>query len=278
MNIQHTAHATVPGYPRIGAQRELKRAVEAYWSGRIDQTALEDSAAAIRAQMLDDLAEAGLDSVPTGVFSLYDHVLDTAFAVGAVAPRHRRENELDSYFAAARGDERAVPLEMTKWFDTNYHYLVPEIGPGTTFAAGPGKAVAEYAEATGRGLDARPVLVGPVTFLLLAKPAADAPEDFAPLDRLDDLVAVYAEIIAALTEAGAERIQIDEPALCADRTGAELDAVRRAYDRLAGLAELIVTGATARSAPRCRSCWSPASPASPSTWCAAATTWMHLRH
>ncbi|WP_199038069.1 5-methyltetrahydropteroyltriglutamate--homocysteine S-methyltransferase [Glycomyces salinus] len=242
MNIQHTVHATVPGYPRIGAHRELKRAVESYWSGRIDHAALEESAAAIRAQMLDDLAEAGLDSLPTGVFSLYDHMLDTAFAVDAVAPRHRRENELDSYFAAARGDERAVPLEMTKWFDTNYHYLVPEIGPGTAFAARPGKAVAEYAEAAGRGLDARPVLVGPVTFLLLAKPDADAPEGFAPLDRLDDLVEAYAEIIAALTEAGAERIQIDEPALCADRTPAELDAVRRAYDRLAGLAELIVTG------------------------------------
>ena len=240
--LNRAVHATVPGYPRIGAHRELKRAVEAYWSGRLDQTVLEASAAAIRSQMLDDLAAAGLDSVPTGVFSLYDHVLDTAFAVDAVAPRHRRENELDSYFAAARGDDRAAPLEMTKWFDTNYHYLVPEIGPDTAFTARPGKSLAEYAEADQRGLPARPVLVGPVTFLLLAKPTADAPEGFTPLDRLGDLVEVYAALIEALTEAGAQHIQIDEPALCADRTPAELEAVRSAYTRLTPLAELIVTG------------------------------------
>ncbi|WP_026928759.1 5-methyltetrahydropteroyltriglutamate--homocysteine S-methyltransferase [Glycomyces tenuis] len=239
---KQTVHATVLGYPRIGADRELKRAVEAHWSGRLDEAGLEAAAAAIRSQMLDDLASAGLDSVPTGVFSLYDHVLDTVVAVDALAPRHRRESETAAYFAAARGDAEAAPLEMTKWFDTNYHYLVPEIGPGTAFRARPGKALAEYREAVGRGLNARPVLLGPVSFLLLAKASDDAPIGFEPLDRIGDLVPVYAEILSALAEAGAEWVQLDEPALCADRGAVELEAVRTAYERLSSIAELLVTG------------------------------------
>ncbi|WP_026923140.1 5-methyltetrahydropteroyltriglutamate--homocysteine S-methyltransferase [Glycomyces arizonensis] len=237
-----TVHATVLGYPRIGAGRELKRAVEAHWSGRLDEAGLEAAAAAIRSEMLDDLASAGMDSVPTGVFSLYDHVLDTAVAVDAIAPRHRRETELASYFAAARGDDTAAPLEMTKWFDTNYHYLVPEIGPDTAFHARPGKALAEYREARERGLDARPILLGPVSFLLLAKATGDAPSGFEPLDRIGELTAVYADLLSALVEAGADRIQLDEPALCADRTEAELEAVKAAYEHLNGVAELLVTG------------------------------------
>ncbi|HEU5129735.1 MAG TPA: 5-methyltetrahydropteroyltriglutamate--homocysteine S-methyltransferase [Glycomyces sp.] len=241
-DVKKTVHATVLGYPRIGADRELKRAVEAHWAGRLDEAGLETAAAAIRSEMLDDLAAAGLDSVPTGVFSLYDHVLDTAVAVDAIAPRHRREGDLATYFAAARGDAAAVPLEMTKWFDTNYHYLVPEIGPGTAFRARPGKALAEFGEARDRGLDARPVLLGPVSFLLLAKAAEDAPEGFAPLDRIEELTAVYVELLSALVAAGAERVQLDEPALCADRTAAELEAVAAVYERLTGVAELLVTG------------------------------------
>ncbi|GAB3221088.1 5-methyltetrahydropteroyltriglutamate--homocysteine S-methyltransferase [Glycomyces halotolerans] len=237
-----TVHATVLGYPRIGARRELKRAVEAHWSGRIDQAALDAAAAEIRSQMLDDLASAGLDSVPTGIFSLYDHVLDTIVAVDAIAPRHRRDSETATYFAAARGDADAVPLEMTKWFDTNYHYLVPEIGPDTDFRARPEQALGEFLEARERQLRARPVLLGPVTFLLLAKAADGAPDGFEPLSKLDELVDVYTEILTALADAGAERIQIDEPALCADRTGAELEAVRSAYQRLAPITELLVTG------------------------------------
>ncbi|WP_100445176.1 5-methyltetrahydropteroyltriglutamate--homocysteine S-methyltransferase [Glycomyces xiaoerkulensis] len=237
-----TVHATVLGYPRIGANRELKRAVEAHWSGRLDRAGLDAAAAEIRSQMLDDLAAADLHSVPTGTFSLYDHVLDTTVAVDAIADRHRRDDETATYFAAARGDDRAVPLEMTKWFDTNYHYLVPEIGPRTRFRARPEKALGEFDEARERGLEARPVLLGPVSFLLLAKPAADAPAGFAPLDRLGELVEVYVELVGALTEAGAERVQLDEPALCADRSREELDAAGSAYERLSEAAELLVTG------------------------------------
>lgn len=232
--------ATALGYPRIGPNRELKRALEAHWSGRLDAAGLEAAAAAVRSGMLDDLAV--LDTVPTGTFSLYDHVLDTICAVDALAPRHRRETELASYFAAARGDDAAVPLEMTKWFDTNYHYLVPEIGPETAFNAKPAKAVAEFLEAKGRGLDARPVLLGPVSFLLLAKPSADAPADFTPFDRLDELVGVYVELLAALGDAGAGLVQLDEPALCADRSEAELAAVSGAYRRLVAGTELLVAG------------------------------------
>jgi 5-methyltetrahydropteroyltriglutamate--homocysteine methyltransferase len=232
--------ATALGYPRIGPRRELKRALEAHWSGRLDAQGLEAAAAAIRSGMLDDLAV--LDTVPTGTFSLYDHVLDTIVAVDALAPRHRRETELASYFAAARGDDAAVPLEMTKWFDTNYHYLVPEIGPETRFNAKPAKAVAEFLEARERGLEARPVLLGPVSFLLLAKPTAEAPAGFRPFDRLGELVEVYVELLTALGRAGAGLVQLDEPALCADRTPAELEAIGAAYRRLVGVAEIVVAG------------------------------------
>ncbi|MBO3735836.1 5-methyltetrahydropteroyltriglutamate--homocysteine S-methyltransferase [Glycomyces niveus] len=232
--------ATALGYPRIGPNRELKRALEAHWSGRLDAAGLEAAAAAVRSGMLDDLSV--LDTVPTGTFSYYDHVLDTICAVDALPPRHRRDSELASYFAAARGDDAAVPLEMTKWFDTNYHYLVPEIGPETVFTAKPAKAVAEFIEAKERGLDARPVLLGPVSFLLLAKPSGDAPEGFAPLDRLEELVEVYVELLGALRDAGAGVIQLDEPALCADRTEAELAATAAAYRRLVADAAIVVAG------------------------------------
>jgi 5-methyltetrahydropteroyltriglutamate--homocysteine methyltransferase len=240
MTNRIAVRSTALGYPRIGSGRELKRALEAHWSGRLDAEGLERAAAAVRAEMLDDLSV--LDQVPTGVFSYYDHVLDTAFAVDAVAPRHRREDVLSSYFAAARGDASAAPLEMTKWFDTNYHYLVPEIGPATAFTAKPQKAVAEFLEARERGLDARPVLVGPVSFLLLAKSADGSPADFRPLDRIDDLVEVYAEILAELGRAGAGLIQLDEPALAADRTPEELAVVAAVYRRLVGTAEILVAG------------------------------------
>jgi 5-methyltetrahydropteroyltriglutamate--homocysteine methyltransferase len=232
--------ATALGYPRIGPNRELKRALEAHWSGRLDAAGLEAAAASVRSGMLDDLSV--LDTVPTGIFSLYDHVLDTICAVDALAPRHRRDSELASYFAAARGDEAAVPLEMTKWFDTNYHYLVPEIGPETAFAAKPAKAVAEFLEAKERGLDARPVLLGPASFLLLAKASEDAPAGFAPFDRLDDLVEVYVELLAALRDAGAGLVQLDEPTLCADRTDDELTAVASVYRRLAADTQILIAG------------------------------------
>ncbi|MFD5638223.1 5-methyltetrahydropteroyltriglutamate--homocysteine S-methyltransferase [Streptomyces sp. NPDC127077] len=234
------ARATVHGYPRQGPDRELKKAIEGYWKGRVTGDALHRAAADLRAANWRRLTDAGIDEVPTGDFSYYDHVLDTTVMVGAIPARHRAALEADDlagYFAMARGTQDVAPLEMTKWFDTNYHYLVPELGPDTVFTADSTKQVAELNEALALGLGARPVLVGPVTYLLLAKPAPGVPADFEPLTLLNRLLPVYAEVLADLRAAGAEWIQLDEPALVQDRTPAELDAAARAYDALGSLTD-----------------------------------------
>ncbi|MER5386957.1 5-methyltetrahydropteroyltriglutamate--homocysteine S-methyltransferase, partial [Streptomyces sp. NPDC002688] len=234
------ARATVYGYPRQGPNRELKKAIEGYWKGRVTADALRATAAELRRANWRELADAGIDEVPTGDFSCYDHVLDATVMVGAVPARHRAAVEadaLDGYFAMARGTQDVAPLEMTKWFDTNYHYLVPELGPDTVFTADSTKQVAELKEALALGLSARPVLVGPVTYLLLAKPAPGVPADFDPLTLLDRLLPVYAEVLADLRAAGAEWTQLDEPALVQDRTPAELNAAARAYRELGGLTD-----------------------------------------
>ncbi|MFC8075088.1 5-methyltetrahydropteroyltriglutamate--homocysteine S-methyltransferase [Streptomyces sp. NPDC057307] len=231
------ARATVYGYPRQGQNRELKKAVEGYWKGRVDADALRGTAAELRRSNWRQLADAGIHEVPSGDFSYYDHVLDTSVMVGAVPARHRAAvdaDALEGYFAMARGTQDVAPLEMTKWFDTNYHYLVPELGPDTDFAADSAKQVAELKEALALGLTARPVLLGPVTYLLLAKPAPGVAADFEPLTLLDRLLPVYAEVLADLRAAGADWVQLDEPALVEDRTPAELNAATRAYRDLGG--------------------------------------------
>lgn len=234
------AQATVYGYPRQGPNRELKKAIEGYWKGRVTADALRETAAGLRRTNWRQLADVGIHEVPTGDFSYYDHMLDTSVMVGAVPARHREAvaaNTLDGYFAMARGNKDVAPLEMTKWFDTNYHYLVPELGPDTVFGADPAKQVAELREALALGLDPRPVLVGPVTYLLLAKPAPGVAADFEPLTLLDRLLPVYAEILADLRAAGAGWVQLDEPALVQDRTPAELNAAARAYRDLGALTD-----------------------------------------
>ena len=238
-----TIGTTVLGYPRIGPRRELKRAVERYWAGRIDLPRLEEVARDLRAATWTELRDAGLDSIPSNTFSLYDQVLDTADLFDAIPPRFRSLglSTVDTYFAAARGRDTAPALEMTKWFDTNYHYLVPELGRDTAFRLAGDKPVAEYREARALGIQTRPVLLGPVTFLLLSKP--DRP-GFDPLDLLDDLLAAYAELLTRLHAEGAEWVQLDEPAFAADRTPADLDALRRAYEFLGAVPDpkLLVTG------------------------------------
>ncbi|WP_328827788.1 5-methyltetrahydropteroyltriglutamate--homocysteine S-methyltransferase [Streptomyces sp. NBC_00252] len=234
------ARSTVYGYPRQGQGRELKKAIEGYWKGRVDADALRTTAAELRRTNWQHLTDAGIHEVPTGDFSYYDHVLDTSVMVGAIPARHRAAVELDAldgYFAMARGTQDVAPLEMTKWFDTNYHYLVPELGPGTVFTADSTKQVSELKEALTLGLTARPVLVGPITYLLLAKPAPGVAADFEPLTLLDRLLPVYAEVLADLRAAGAEWVQLDEPALVQDRTPAELNAAMRAYRDLGGLTD-----------------------------------------
>ncbi|WP_411759687.1 5-methyltetrahydropteroyltriglutamate--homocysteine S-methyltransferase [Streptomyces tunisiensis] len=234
------ARATVYGYPRQGQHRELKKAIEGYWKGRVTADALHATAAELRRSNWRQLADAGVHEVPTGDFSYYDHVLDTTVMVGAIPERHRAAvaaDATDGYFAMARGTQEVAPLEMTKWFDTNYHYLVPELGPDTVFSADSAKQVAELKEALAQGHTARPVLVGPLTYLLLAKPAPGAPADFEPLTLLDRLLPVYAEVLADLRAAGAEWVQLDEPALVQDRTPAELNAAERAYRYLGALTD-----------------------------------------
>ncbi|MFM1724228.1 5-methyltetrahydropteroyltriglutamate--homocysteine S-methyltransferase [Rhodococcus sp. PAM 2766] len=223
--------ATVLGSPRIGPRRELKRAVEAYWAGNLDAAALEAVGKDLRRQAWAELTSAGIDSVPVGTFSYYDQMLDTAVMLGALPERVAGiDDELDRYFAAARGTDTVPPLEMTKWFDTNYHYLVPEITAATSFVLNAAKVLGEVAEARALGVPARPVVIGPVTFLLLSKF-----DDGSALDRLDEIVPLYADLLSRLADAGAEWVQIDEPALVADRTDAELAATRSVYDRLAAL-------------------------------------------
>ncbi|SFQ49562.1 5-methyltetrahydropteroyltriglutamate--homocysteine methyltransferase [Amycolatopsis arida] len=228
--------STVLGYPRIGPNRELKRAVEGYWAGRVDEGELSRVARRLRLDTWRGLAAAGLDSVPSNTFSYYDHVLDTTALLGALPARFTDLDlsTLDTYFAAARGVPHAPALEMTKWFDTNYHYLVPELGPDTTFTLAERKPLDEYREAKAAGVETRPVLLGPVTYLLLAKPAPGASAGFRPLDLLDAVLPVYAELLGALAEAGADWVQLDEPAFAADRTPAELAELERAYATLGG--------------------------------------------
>ncbi|MEJ6556093.1 5-methyltetrahydropteroyltriglutamate--homocysteine S-methyltransferase [Microbacterium esteraromaticum] len=216
---------TILGYPRIGRRRELKKAVESFWAGRIDRSELERTAAELRSTTRARLADLGLgrddSSIPES-FSFYDQVLDAAVTVGAIPTRFddlRDEDGtigLTAYFTVARGEGERAPLEMTKWFDSNYHYLVPEIGPETVFSLASEHLVQQVAEAAAAGYVTRPVIVGPVTLLALAKASDDAPEGFDPLSRLDDVLPVYTALLSKLKAAGAEWVQIDEPALVSE--------------------------------------------------------------
>ena len=227
--------STVLGYPRIGPGRELKRALEAYWDGRLTAEALHGVARGLRAASWHRLRALGLAALPSNMFSLYDHVLDTASMLGAVPDRYGHLGDLDAYFAMARGTDHVAPLPMTKWFDTNYHYIVPEIGPSTPLRLVGDKPVGEVREARALGYVTRPVLLGPVTFLLLASSAPGGPGSFTPIDRLGDAVDAYAELLGALAAEGVQWVQLDEPALVADRTDAELGALATAYERLGGV-------------------------------------------
>ncbi|WP_442944078.1 5-methyltetrahydropteroyltriglutamate--homocysteine S-methyltransferase [Nocardia sp. NBC_00508] len=225
--------ATVLGLPRVGPRRELKRATEAYWAGGIDAEKLHAVASDLRRAQLTELLAAGLDSIPVGTFSYYDQILDTAVLLGALPPRVAGiADPLDRYFAAARGTDTVEPLEMTKWFDTNYHYLVPEIGPDTAFSLHPEKLLEELREALELGVPARPVVVGPITFLKLAKATGGT-----ALTRLLELLPLYRELLRRLAAAGAEWVQIDEPVLVTDLTAEEIDLVQATYGELAEAAD-----------------------------------------
>ncbi len=232
--------ATVYGYPRQGAERQLKKATEAYWAGTVDAAGLLATARDLRLQRLAELRDAGIGEIPSNDFSLYDHVLDAAVMLGAIPSRYRAavpdqdtaQSRLDRYFAMARGTAQVAPLEMTKWFDTNYHYLVPELGPDAEFRLDSSKPVGEFAEALQAGVTTRPVILGPVSFLLLAKAAPHPTGGFEPLALLDRILPSYAELLRDLRAAGADWVQLDEPALVTDQPPAVLSHTRRAYARL----------------------------------------------
>jgi 5-methyltetrahydropteroyltriglutamate--homocysteine methyltransferase len=230
------ARTAVLGLPRIGPDRELKFALEAFWAGRTGADELGEVARTLRLANWRRAQAEGIDVIPCGDFSLYDQVLDTAWALGAIPSRFGdldRESVAD-YFALARGTTEQRPLEMTKWFDTNYHYLVPELERGRPFELRAAHWTEPLREASEAGIAARPVVVGPMTFLLLSKGLE------RPLELLDQLVPVYRRLLGELAAAGASEIQIDEPYLALDRSGAELDAFEAAWHEIAlgGDAEL----------------------------------------
>jgi 5-methyltetrahydropteroyltriglutamate--homocysteine methyltransferase len=231
------AFSNVSGFPRIGAKRELKQATEGYWSGQRSQDELLDTARSLRAGNWTLQRDAGIDLIPSNDFSFYDQVLDTIALVGAVPERYGWDGSsdvgLDTYFAMARGRQAegvdVTAMEMTKWFDTNYHYIVPELSKGMSFRLSSRKPFDEYREAKDLAIETKPVLIGPLTFLLQGKCAGD---EFDRLELLDALVEVYAEVLSELGRLGAEWVQIDEPVLVEDRTADELAALERAYKRL----------------------------------------------
>ncbi|MDT8760990.1 5-methyltetrahydropteroyltriglutamate--homocysteine S-methyltransferase [Sphingomonas psychrotolerans] len=227
------------GFPRIGPRRELKHALEAFWSGKSSEAELRDAASGLRTAAWARQKALGADWLPSNDFSLYDHVLDTSVMLGAIPERYRSadgEADLATYFAMARGTTgehdacghgSVTACEMTKWFDTNYHYLVPELAEGQKLALNRLKVVDEYREAKAQGYETRPVLLGPVTWLSLAKGRG-----VDPFDMLDEVLGLYAAILGQLAHAGAEWVQIDEPVLVLDLDEKQRRALTRAYARL----------------------------------------------
>src|ERR671911_783407 len=239
------ALSNVSGFPRIGPARELKFATEGHWRGDVSADELLEVGRRIRVDNWRFMQDAGIDLIPSNDFSLYDQVLDAICLVGAVPERYGHGGgpvDLETYFAMARGRQEGgvdvTAMEMTKWFDTNYHYIVPELGPDTSFALSSSKPFDEHAEAMQElGVDTVPVLVGPVSLLLLGKSADGVPEDFDRLSLLEPLIQVYGEVLERLAEQGATWVQFDEPCFVEDRSERELDALRLAYEELAKVQE-----------------------------------------
>ncbi len=225
------------GYPRIGLRRELKKAVEQYWQGKWDEQALQETCSRIRRMNWFVQQQAGIQQIPSNDFSLYDHVLDTIAMVGAVPARYAWSGEqvdLQTYFAMARGTHDAPAMEMTKWFDTNYHYIVPEFESHQRFHLASTKPVDEFLEAKALGIHTRPVLLGPVSFLLLGKTKAS---DVNRFSLLEGLLPVYQHVLQRLADAGADWIQIDEPCLVFDMSPEALTAFQTAYQHLGTVSE-----------------------------------------
>lgn len=232
------------GFPRIGGKRELKFALEDFWQGRSSREELAQRSCDLRKRHWQQ--QAGLDYAPAGDFSLYDHVLDMSFTLGNIPERVREleGDELDSYFRLARGrsagdvDNGTHAGEMTKWFDTNYHYIVPEFSVDTAFALNPGRLLAQVAEAKANTHRVKPVIIGPITYLWLGK----SKDNSHRLELLERLLPIYSELLDLLAEHGTEWVQIDEPILATDLEPAWREAFQTAYQRLkASAPKLLLT-------------------------------------
>lgn len=237
----------VLGLPRIGKHRELKKACEAFWAGTISKSELFDRAKVLRKENWEKLKNEGIDLIPSNDFSFYDQILDLTLTLGAIPQRYDAllSDKTELYFAMARGEQRdgkdVTAMEMTKWFDTNYHYIVPEFVKNQSFYLFDTKPIDEFKEALALGLKTKPVLVGPVSFLLLGK---EKESGFNRLELIDRLLPVYVELLRGLEDAGAEWIQIDEPYLALDlddRAKAAFDKVYAEINRQTGLKIILTT-------------------------------------
>lgn len=225
------------GYPRIGSNRELKKACESYWAGKISVDELLAVGATIRKENWQLQAEAGIDLIPSNDFSFYDQVLDLSLTLGVIPKRYQElaktSSRTDLYFAMARGSQKegqdVVAMEMTKWFDTNYHYIVPEFTKDQEFKLFSEKIIDEFKEATALGITTKPVLIGPVTYLLLGK---EKEEGFHRIDLIDKLLPVYFEILKKLEAENVEWIQFDEPFLALNLTDKERSAITYVYTEI----------------------------------------------
>jgi len=227
------------GYPRIGSRRELKKACEQYWSGRMTAHELHQVAKSIRQENWQLQQKAGIDLLPCNDFSFYDHVLDTTLMVGAIPERYhalaaeQQLTETDLMFAMARGYQKngydITAMEMTKWFDTNYHYIVPEFTANQRFSFFSDKIIKEFNEAKRQGFSVKPVLLGPISFLLLGKKRG---KDFHKLDLINNLLPVYLEVLKTLDNNGVHYIQFDEPCLSLDLGDKERSALVKVYDAI----------------------------------------------
>ncbi|KAK6905100.1 5-methyltetrahydropteroyltriglutamate-homocysteine S-methyltransferase [Kwoniella mangroviensis CBS 8886] len=239
--------SAVLGYPRVGVNRSAKKAIESYWAGNSSAEQLQETAKNIRKERWESIKNAGVDVIPSGDFTLYDHLLDHSFNFGVIPQRYveQKLSPLDTYFAMGRGrQDRAkgidvVASEMGKFFDSNYHIVKVDHSPSTEFSLKNNQQLNEYKEAKELGITTRPVLFGPITYLSLVRAGRDAPADFEPISLLDKLIPVYKELLTQLKEAGVEEVQIDEPILVLDKAEQQGDLFKKTYEALAPVAPKI---------------------------------------
>ncbi|WVW81686.1 5-methyltetrahydropteroyltriglutamate-homocysteine S-methyltransferase [Kwoniella bestiolae CBS 10118] len=239
--------SAVLGYPRVGVNRSAKKAIESYWAGNTSAEQLQETAKNIRKERWESIKNAGVDVVPSGDFTLYDHLLDHSFNFGVIPQRYveQKLSPLDTYFAMGRGrQDRAkgidvVASEMGKFFDSNYHIVKVDHSPSTEFSLKNNQQLNEYKEAKELGITTRPVLFGPITYLSLVRAGRDAPADFEPISLLDKLIPVYKQLLTELKEAGVEEVQIDEPILVLDKAEQQGDLFKKTYEALAPVAPKI---------------------------------------